>query len=94
VTALLADAVYYQGADLMAFRRHVTALLLIVVSLLLPPPLPFAPRLVQARGEGLLFRGGSGSDDAAHLESLLRVDASDWLPSFQLFMGLNLQFPK
>jgi hypothetical protein len=52
-----------------------------MVSLLLLPLLPFAPRLVQARGEGLVFLSGSGYDGARHLEGQLRASSSGGLPS-------------
>ena len=78
LSCLIADAVRYQGADLMAFRGHVTAFVFIVVGLLL---LPFAPKLVRARGEGLVLLSGSGYHGAEHLERQLRANASQELPS-------------
>ena len=50
LSCLIADAVSYQGADLMAYRGHVTAFVCLVVGLLILPLLPFAPRLVRVRG--------------------------------------------
>ncbi len=81
LSCALADAVTYRGADLMAFRGHVTAFVLMAVTVLLLPLLPFAPRLVRAREESLVFLRGSGSRGAKHLEQQLQECRSRELPS-------------
>jgi len=72
----LADAVMYQGADLMAFRGHVAAFVLMAVTVLLLPLLPFAPRLLRAREESLAFLRGKVYRGAEHLDRQLREGGS------------------
>lgn len=84
VSCLIADAVAYQGASLQAYTGHVTAFVLIVVSLLLLPLLRFSPKLVHARGEALVFLSGSGYSGATHLEGRLRASRSGELPNDEI----------
>jgi hypothetical protein len=81
VSCLVADSVYHHGADLTTFQGHVTAFVLIMVGLLLLPLLTFAPRLVRARAEGLVFLSGRGYDGARYLESRLRAGTTGQLPA-------------
>jgi hypothetical protein len=84
LSCLIADAVCFQGADLMAFRGHVIAFVLIVLIVLLLPLLVFAPKLVLAREESLLFLSGSAYNGADHLERLLRSGKSGELPADEI----------
>ena len=81
LSCLVADAVRYQGADLMAYRGHVTAFVFIAVILLLLPLVPFAPKLVRARGDSLVFLSECGYRGAESLERQLRADPSQALPA-------------
>jgi hypothetical protein len=76
LSCALADAVLYQGADLMAFRGHVTAFVLMAVTALLLPLLPFAPGLVRARETSLVLLRGSGYRGAERVERQLREGGS------------------
>jgi hypothetical protein len=84
LSCALADAVSYRGADLLAFRGHVTAFVLMAAILLLLPLLPFAPRLVRAREESLVFLRGSGYVGAKLVERQLRESTSGELPSDEI----------
>ena len=84
LSCLIADAVFFQGADLLVFRGHVIAFVLIVVIVLLLPLLVFAPKLVMAREESLLFLSGSGYNGADHLERLLRAGKGGELPANEI----------
>ena len=84
LSCLIADAVCYRGADLMAYRGHITAFVLIAVMVLLLPLLPFAPKLVRAREESLVFLSGSGYRGAEHLERQLRDSRSGGLPGNEI----------
>lgn len=76
LSCALADAVSYRGADLLAYRGHVTAFVLMAVTVLLLPLLPFAPGLVGARETSLVLLRGSGYRGAEHLERQLRKGGS------------------
>jgi len=84
LSCLIADSVFFQGADLMAFRGHVIAFVLIMVILFLLPLLVFAPKLVLAREESLLFLSGCGYIGADSLERLLRAGKSGELPADEI----------
>lgn len=84
LSCALANVVRYGGADLMAFRGHVTAFVLMAVTVLLLPLLPFAPRLVRAREESLVFLRGTGYRGAKQLERQLRDSGSRELPSEEI----------
>jgi hypothetical protein len=84
LSCLIADAVFFQGADLITFRGHVIAFVLIVVIVFLLPLLVFAPKLVLAREESLLFLSGSAYNGADHLERLLRSGKSGELPADEI----------
>lgn len=81
LSCLLADAIRYENAKLMAYRGQVTAFVLISVIVLLLPLLPFVPKLVRARGESIVFLTGSGYQGAQYLERKLRDDRSGALPT-------------
>jgi hypothetical protein len=81
LSCLIADAVQYRGADLMAFKAQAAAFVAIAVLVLLLPLLTFAPKLSAAREHGLLFLSGRGHRGAAHLDRLLREGATGELPS-------------
>lgn len=72
LSCLVADGFSYQGADLLAFSTYLIAFVLITMVVLLLPLLVFAPKLVQAREEGLVYLSGSGYEGANELESKLR----------------------
>ncbi len=61
-----------------------TAFVLMAVTVLLLPLLPFAPRLVRAREESLVFLRGSGYRRAKHLERQLRESKSRELLSEEI----------
>jgi len=84
LSCLIADAVCYRAADLMAYRGQVTAFVLIAAVVLLLPLLPFAPKLVRAREESLVFLSGSGYRGAEHLERQLRDSRSGGLPGNEI----------
>jgi hypothetical protein len=84
LSCALADLVSYRGADLMAFSGHIAAFVLMAVTVLLLPLLPFAPILVRAREESLVFLRGSGSRGAKHLERQLRESTSRELPGEEI----------
>ena len=84
LSCLIADAVVFRDTDLMAFRAHVIAFVLIVVVALLLPLLPFASKMVRAREEKLVFLSGSGYHGAEHLDRKLLADRSGGLPSDEI----------
>jgi hypothetical protein len=84
LSCLIADAVRYRGADLMDFRAHAIAFVLLAVIVLLLPLLPFSVKLVRAREEKLVFLSGSGYHGAEHLERELQADRSGKLPSDEI----------
>jgi hypothetical protein len=81
LSCLIADAVYFRGADLMSFRALVMAFVLIVVLALLAPLLVFTPKLMLAREESLVFLSGSGYQGAENLDQKLRAGRSGDLPA-------------
>ena len=81
LSCLIADAVHFRGAELMAFRGEVVAFAVIVVMILLLPLFVFAPKLVRAREEHLLFLTGSAHRGAGDLERKLRASQTGELPS-------------
>jgi hypothetical protein len=80
LSCLIADAVHFRGAEIMAFRGQVVAFVVIVVVVLLLPLLVFAPKLVQAREEQLLFLSGSAHRGAGDLARKLRASRAGELP--------------
>jgi hypothetical protein len=84
LSCLIADAVTFRGADLMTFRGHVIAFVVIVLIVLLLPLLVFAPKLVRAREENLVSLSGSGYLGADHLERQLRADRNPELPTNEI----------
>jgi hypothetical protein len=81
LSCLIADAIHFRDADLMAFRGEMIAFVVIVVVGLLLPLLVFAPKLARAREEYLLFLSGSAHRGAGDLARKLRAADSGELPS-------------
>ena len=81
LSCLIADAVHFRGAEVMAFRGQVVAFVVIVVVVLLLPLLVFAPKLVQVREEQLLLLSGNGHRGAGDLERKLRTGRTGELPT-------------
>ena len=73
ISCLIADQVYFQGADLMASRGYVAAFVAISVLILLLPLLAFTPRLARARYDGILYLSGRGFEGAGAVEDHLRA---------------------
>ena len=83
VACLIADQVYFRGADLMASRGHVAAFVVISVLALLLPLLAFVPKLARVRYEAILFLSGRGFEGAGALDSRLR-DSEGPLPDAEV----------
>jgi len=81
LSCLIADAVHFRDADLMAFRGELAAFVVIAVGALLLPLLVFAPKLVCAREEYLLFLSGSAHRGAGDLARKLRGAETGELPA-------------
>jgi len=81
LSCLVADAVQYHGANLVAYKSHLIAFVLIAVLFLVLPLLVFVPTLARAREEGLLFLSGSGHQGAEDLEKKLSSDRVGPLPA-------------
>ncbi len=81
LSCLIADAVHFRGAEVMAFRGQVVAFVMIVVVVLLLPLLVFAPKLIRAREEYLLILSGSAHRGAGDLARKLRAARNGELPS-------------
>jgi hypothetical protein len=81
LSCLMADAVHFRDADLMAYRGEMIAFVVIVVVGLLLPLLVFAPKLAQAREEYLLFLSGSAHRGAGDLARKLRASEAGELPA-------------
>ena len=81
LSCLVADAVHFREAELMAFRGEIGAFVVIVVIVLVAPLLVFAPKLVRAREQYLLFLSGSAHRGAGDLARKLRVAQGGELPS-------------
>jgi len=81
LSCLIADAVHFRDANLMAFREEVVTFVLIAVGALLLPLLVFAPKLMRAREDYLLFLSGSAHRGAGDLARKLRASGKGELPS-------------
>ncbi len=81
LACLIADAVYFRGADLADFRGQVVAFVVIVVVVLMLPLLVFAPKLLRAREEYILFLSSSAHRGAGDLTRKLRATQGGELPS-------------
>ncbi len=81
LSCLAADAVHFRGAELTAFRGEMIAFVVIAVMALLLPLVVFAPKLVRAREEYLLFLSGSAHRGAGDLERKLRSNQDGELPA-------------
>jgi len=84
LSCLIADQVYFEGADLMAFRADVVAFVAIVVIGLFLPLLAFVPQMARARYETLLFLSGKGYDGAGLVERILHSPPDDALPGGEI----------
>lgn len=81
VSCLIADAVRFGGADLMAFRGQILAFVLLLVLIPLLPLFVFAPALARAREEHMFFVSGSGYYGSGYLERRLRGLDGGGLPT-------------
>jgi len=81
LSCLVADAVHFRDAELTAFRGEIVAFVVISVVVLLLPLLVFAPKMVRAREEYLVFLSGSAHRGAGELTRKLRVARNGELPS-------------
>jgi len=81
LSCLIADAVHFRGAELMAFRGELVAFVVIAVGALLLPLLVFAPKLVRTREDYLLFLSGSAHRGAGDLARKLRSSEAGELPA-------------
>jgi hypothetical protein len=81
LSCLAADAVHFRGADLMTYRGHLFAFVVIVLIVLLVPLVVFAPRLIRAREEHLQFLSSCGYHGAKYLERKLRSSPEGKLPA-------------
>jgi hypothetical protein len=60
LSCLLADRVFFRGADLMASSGYVAAFVVISLLVLLLPLLAFVPEMARARYDGILFLSSRG----------------------------------
>ena len=81
LSCLAADAVHFRDANLTAFRGEMVAFVVIAVIVLLLPLVVFAPKLVRAREEYLLFLSGSAHRGAGDLARKLRAAREGELPA-------------
>jgi len=81
LSCLIADAVHYRDADLMAFRGELVAFVVIAVGALVLPLLVFAPKLARSREEHLVFLSDSAHRGAGDLARKLRAARSGELPA-------------
>jgi len=81
LSCLVADAVHFRDAELTAFRGEIVAFVVISVVVLLLPLLVFAPKMVRAREEYLVFLSGSAHRGAGGLTGKLRAARNGELPS-------------
>jgi hypothetical protein len=81
LSCLAADAVRFRGAELTTFRGEIVAFVVITVVALLLPLLVFAPKLVRAREQHLIFLSGSAHRGAGDLVRKLRSAETGELPS-------------
>jgi hypothetical protein len=81
LSCLAADAVHFRDAELMAFRGEIVAFVVISVVALLLPLLVFAPKMVRAREEYLVFLSTNAHRGAGDLTRKLRAARNGELPS-------------
>ena len=81
LSCLIADAIQFQGAELVAFRGHIIAFVVIAVGTLLLPLMVFAPKFLRAREEYLVFLSGSAHRGAGDLKRKLDATQGGELPS-------------
>lgn len=84
LACVIADEVSYRGADLMAFKPQVIAFVALAVVVLLLPLLVFAPKLLRAREEALVFLSGSGYQGAEVLDRKLAGQRTAELPAQEI----------
>jgi hypothetical protein len=81
LSCLIADAVHFRGSALIAYRGEVVAFVVIAVVALLLPLLVFAPKMVRARQDHLLFLSDSAHRGAGDLERKLGSSPDGELPA-------------
>jgi len=81
LSCLAADAVRFRGANLVDLRGEMIAFVVIVVVILLLPLLVFAPKMIRAREQHLLFLSSRAHRGAGDLARKLRDTCDGELPS-------------
>lgn len=81
LSCLIADAIQFQGAELVAFRGHIIMFVVIAVGTLLLPLMVFAPKFLRAREEYLVFLSDSAHRGAGDLRRKLHATQNGELPS-------------
>jgi hypothetical protein len=61
LSAMIAERILYQGAELMAFKQEIAVFIVFLLLLVLGPLSVFAPKLANAKREGLLSYGALAS---------------------------------
>ena len=61
LSAMIAERILYQGAELTAFKQEIAVFVVFLLLLVLGPLSVFAPKLAYAKREGLLSYGGLAS---------------------------------
>lgn len=61
LSAMIAERILYQGAELMAFKQEIAIFIIFLLILVLGPLSVFAPKLAKAKREGLLSYGALAS---------------------------------
>jgi hypothetical protein len=61
LSAMIAERILYQGAELMAFKQEIAVFIVFLLILVLGPLSVFAPKLAKAKREGLLSYGALAS---------------------------------
>jgi hypothetical protein len=73
ISCLIADQVYFQGADLAGAGGYVAAFVAITVLILLLPLLSFTPKLARSRYDAILYLSGRGFEAAGAVDDLLHT---------------------
>lgn len=81
LSCLVADRITFQGADLMAFRGQLAVFVGVAVGTLMIPLSVFAPQLLRARQDELLFMSGTGFRGGIDLKQKLAMDGAVALPT-------------
>ena len=82
LSAMIAERILYQGAELMAFKLEIAVYLVFLMSLVLGPLSVFAPKLAQIKREGLLNYGSLASDYVREFDKKWLRDGADSEESF------------